>query len=53
MQKTVDGLLDKYKTRHANREKLNLEETYKLENKKILHNIDRKDQFSWLNVKSR
>ena len=53
MQKTVDNLLEKWKQRHINREKLNEEETVKLQNQKNLREIGTKDQFSWLNVKTK
>lgn len=53
MQKTVDSLLDKWKQRHISREKLNEIETEKFNNLKIQFQKGKKDQFSWLNIKTR
>lgn len=53
MQKTVDSLLDKWKQRHISRKKLNEIETEKFNNLKIQFQKGKRDQFSWLNIKTR
>ena len=53
MQKTIDSLIEKWKMRHSTRSKANDEENMKLNNLKIASKIQKKDQFSWLNVKTK
>ena len=53
MQKTIDSLIEKWRMRHSTRSKANDEENSKLYNLKMASKNQKKDQFAWLNVKTK
>jgi len=52
MQKTIDSLLEKWRLKHMNREYLNNLESDRIQSLKYSIERSKKDQFSWLDVKS-
>lgn len=51
MQKTIEGLFEKWRQKHTHREKINEMQNERIE--KNFNENNKNDQFSWLKIKTR